>query len=220
MIVFVGYDKREDEAYRVCKASLEKYGNEVIPLVQQNLRELGWYDRPTDNAATEFSLTRFLTPYFAKKIHADQFVVFVDCDFLFTVDIKEVLKEIDPTKAVSVVKHDYTPKSATKMDGQKQEAYPRKNWSSFIVFNRHHPKVLDLTPEVVNMATPAYLHRFSWLDDEDIGELDKDWNYLVGEYPSDHTPKALHYTLGGPWFEETKNCDFADLWIQESLIKE
>lgn len=219
MIVFVGYDRREDIAYRVCKQSLEKYGNKVIPLVQDNLRELGWYDRPSDQkAATEFSLTRFLTPYFASKIHADQFVVFVDCDFLFTTDVKEVLREIDKSKAVSVVKHDYIPRSAIKMDGQIQHSYPRKNWSSFIVFNLHHPSVKALTPQVVNSATPAYLHRFEWVDDQDIGELDKTWNFLVGEYEPEGTPKAIHYTLGGPWFEHTKNCDYADLWIQESRL--
>lgn len=216
MRVFVGYDSREDMAYRVCEASLKKYDNDVIPLLLNDLKDLGWYDREDPRASTEFSITRFLTPHFARILKSEQFVAFVDCDFLFTTDINEVLNEIDKSKAVSVVKHDYTPKTLEKMDGKPQHAYPRKNWSSFIIFNLDHPSVRSLTPQVVNKSTPAYLHRFEWVNDADIGGLDKDWNYLVGEYPADHIPKAIHYTLGGPWFEQTKNCDFADLWIQAS----
>ena len=215
MKVFVGYDRREDLAYKVCKHSLEKFGNEVRPIVQDEMRELGWYDRPVDTqAATEFSLTRFLTPYWAIKTHSDQFVAFVDCDFLFTVNVEDVLQEIDKSKAISVVKHNYIPKSSMKMDGQVQHTYPRKNWSSFIVFNLCHPAVRNLTPSVVNTSTPAYLHRFEWVADDDIGELDKTWNFLVGEYEPEGTPKAIHYTLGGPWFGI--DCDYGDLWTQES----
>lgn len=214
MKVFVGYDRREDLAYKVCKQSLEKFGNEVRPIVQDEMRELGWYDRQDEQAATEFSLTRFLTPYWAIKTHSDQFVAFVDCDFLFTTNVEEVLQEIDKSKAVSVVKHDYVPKSSIKMDGQVQYTYPRKNWSSFMVFNLKHPAVRNLTPQVINTTSPAYLHRFEWLHDDDIGELDKTWNFLVGEYEPQGIPKAIHYTLGGPWFGI--DCDYGDLWTQAS----
>lgn len=211
MKVFVGYDSREHDAYEVCKFSLERRGEvNVYPLIQSKLRDSGLYTRPADvGAATEFSLTRFLTPHLADE----QFVVFVDCDFLFLEDINRVMDEIDPSKAVSVVQHDYKPTESTKMDGCVQSIYPRKNWSSFMVFNTYHPDCKNLTPRVVNSATPAYLHRFGWTDS--IGSLPIDWNYLEGWYPSDYKPKAIHYTRGGPWFENMKNCDFADLWIQE-----
>jgi hypothetical protein len=127
-----------------------------------------------------------------------------------------VLNEIDPSKAVSVVQHDYTPKQTVKMDGCIQHPYPRKNWSSFVVFNCNHPSVQKLTPKVVNQSEPAYLHRFEWLDDSEIGNLDIGWNYLEGWYPQGYNRlKAVHFTLGGPWFEHKKTCDFAPLWIQE-----
>jgi hypothetical protein len=216
--VFVGWDPREDVAWEVCRHSImSRTDNEEVsvqPLIQANLREKGLYQRPIDTrAATEFSLTRFLTPHLAGE---EGYAVFVDCDFLFLTDIREVLAEVDPSKAVSVVKHDYKPTENMKMDGCIQYMYPRKNWSSFIVFNCAHPSVRSLTPAVVNSAEPAYLHRFSWLDDLEIGELDKGWNYLEGWYPAQYDKlNAIHYTLGGPWFNHKKDCDFADLWLSE-----
>ena len=216
--VFVGYDSREDIAWQVCRHSVVRHSAEraeVIPLRQNVLRELGLYTRPHDlGASTEFSLTRFLTPYLA----ADSgWAIFCDCDFLFTTDVSSVLSELDPSKAVYCVQHDYTPTYRVKMDGKAQAIYPRKNWSSFMIFNCEHPDVKALTPAVVNTATAAYLHRFEWIsDDSAIGALELDWNYLEGEYPKpDHTPRVIHYTNGGPWFEEWQNCDFADLWLQE-----
>ncbi len=219
--VYVGWDPREDIAWEVCRHSILRRTNgaevSVTPLVQSELRAQGLYKRPIDNrAATEFSLTRFLTPALASQDGFDGYAVFVDCDFVFTTDIREVISDIDPGKAVSVVKHDYQPTEAVKMDGCVQYPYPRKNWSSFIVFNCSHPGVRALTPDVVNSAEPAYLHRFSWLNDSEIGELDKGWNYLEGWYaPHYDKLKAVHYTLGGPWFEHKMDCDFADLWLSE-----
>lgn len=216
--VFVGYDSREDIAWQVCRHSLLRHsGNQVdvVPLRQQLLRDCGLYTRAHDlGASTEFSLTRFLTPYLASG--AD-WVAFCDCDFLFTTDVRKVFEGLDPSKAVYCVQHDYTPAYRVKMDGKAQAIYPRKNWSSFMIFNRAHPDVHALTPEVVNSTTPAYLHRFEWVaDDCDIGALDLDWNFLEGEYPvPSETPRVIHFTNGGPWFEQWKNCDFADLWLEE-----
>ncbi|MEO0318042.1 MAG: hypothetical protein RL404_1719 [Pseudomonadota bacterium] len=219
--VYVGWDPREDIAWEVCRHSiLSRTDRDLVsvePLVQADLRRQGLYQRAIDTrAATEFSLTRFLTPTLAAQDGYDGMAVFVDCDFLFVTDILDVLAEIDPTKAVSVVKHDYQPTEAVKMDGCIQYPYPRKNWSSFIVFNCAHPAVRALTADVVNVAEPAYLHRFSWLNDSEIGELDKGWNYLEGWYaPQYDQLKAVHYTLGGPWFDHKMDCDFADLWLNE-----
>lgn len=218
MKVFVGYDPREDIAYRVCRHSLLRHTKQAIsvhPLRQDLLRELGLYTRPPDiGAATAFSLTRFLTPYLAAD---DGLSVFVDCDFLFTVPLTDVLGALAPGCAVHVVPHQYAPRRSTKMDGRAQTAYPRKNWSSFIVFDGAHPKVKALTPAVVNSATPAHLHRFGWLEDRDIGRLDVTWNFLVGEYdPVDPAPAAIHYTNGGPWFAGCEDVDYADLWREEA----
>jgi hypothetical protein len=136
--------------------------------------------------------------------------------------VTTVLDGLDPTKAIYVVKHDYAPAFEIKMDGQRQTAYPRKNWSSFMVLNCDHPDVKALTPDIVNSAAPAFLHRFEWIaDDSAIGALDLDWNFLEGEYPKPPLPpRVIHFTNGGPWFDEWTNVDFADLWLNERAIYE
>lgn len=219
--VFIGYDTREDIAYQVARHSLLRHTRQEIgihPIRQAAVRELGLYTRPVDaTATTEFSLTRFLTPYLAAQ--TEGWVLFTDCDFLFNTDITGVLEGLDPAKAIYVVQHDYQPAHDIKMDGQKQTRYPRKNWSSFILFNLAHPDVRALTPEVVNSASPAFLHRFQWVaDDAHIGALDLDWNFLEGEYPRpETTPRVVHFTNGGPWFAEWQAVDFADLWLAEEV---
>jgi lipopolysaccharide biosynthesis glycosyltransferase len=221
--VFVGYDSREDIAWQVCRFSLERHARGTVPvhpLRQTTLRELGLYTRPVDSkASTEFSLTRFLTPYLNA---APTWSMFVDCDVLFTGDVAAILQGLDPTKAVYVVQHDYSPANRVKMDGKQQHIYPRKNWSSMMLFNGAHPDVQTLTPQLVNTAEPAFLHRFSWVKkDEDIGAVDLTWNYLEGEYPVPEVPpKAIHYTNGGPWFENWKDVAFGDLWMREKEMYE
>ena len=216
--IFVGYDSSEDIAWQVCRHSLLRHADNdltVIPIRQRVLRELELYTRPHDvDASTEFSLTRFLTPYLAAQ---SGWVLFCDCDFLFTTDVREVFEGLDQSKAVYCVQHNYTPAYDLKMDGKKQAIYPRKNWSSFILFNCDHPDVQKLTPAVVNSATPAFLHQFKWIsDDRAIGSLDRDWNFLEGEYrKTDTVPRVIHFTNGGPWFEQWQNCDYADLWLEE-----
>jgi lipopolysaccharide biosynthesis glycosyltransferase len=216
--VFVGYDSREDIAWQVCRHSLLRHSDNnlsVIPLRQPVLRELGLYTRAHDiGASTEFSLTRFLTPHLAAQ---SGWVIFCDCDFLFTTDVQKVFEGLDSSKALYCVQHDYTPHFQMKMDGKKQAVYPRKNWSSFMIFNCDHPDVRALTPAIVNSVSPAFLHRFEWLKDEAaFGALDLDWNFLEGEYPKpQETPRVIHFTNGGPWFEEWQNCDYADLWLHE-----
>jgi hypothetical protein len=135
---------------------------------------------------------------------------------MITGEVSKVLTGLDPSKAVYVVQHDYTPALSIKMDGKAQHVYPRKNWSSFIVFNGRHPAVKALTPGVVNTAEPAFLHRFTWLEDDGIGALDVNWNFLVGEYSKPAAvPAAIHYTNGGPWFENHVDVDYGDLWLAE-----
>ena len=215
--IFIGWDSREDIAYQVCKHSIlsrRKTAN-VNPLKQSKLRKENLYWREPDLlASTEFTFTRFLVP---EIMEFDGWALFMDCDMLLTTDIKELWKQRDPKYAVMCVKHEYTPEEGTKMDGKQQLPYPRKNWSSVMLFNCKHPSNLALTKELVNdpKTTGAYLHRFSWLDDEEIGELEHTWNYLVGWYNNIDLPKIIHYTEGGPWFENYQDCDFADLWLKE-----
>ena len=142
--------------------------------------------------------------------------LFCDSDIIFLDDVKELFDQADDKYAVMCVKHDYAPKEGIKMDGQVQTVYPRKNWSSVMLFNCAHPSNAALDMDLVNEPeiNGAYLHRFSWLEDEEIGELSHEWNYLVGHYTSG-SPKALHYTEGGPWFENYRNCEFHTEWKQE-----
>ena len=217
MKVFVGYDPREDIAYQVCKHSILTKQSEadVRPLVQKELRDAGWYKRPVDKlASTEFTFTRFLVPELA---NFKGWAVFMDCDMILTTDIKQLFDQADDRYAVMCVQHDYTPKEGLKMDGQKQTVYPRKNWSSVVLFNCAHPSNARLTQDMVNdpELNGAYFHRFSWLKDEEIGELDHTWNYLVGVYDDIETPNLIHYTEGGPWFENYRDCEFHQLWKDE-----
>lgn len=219
--LFVGYDSKEPAAYHTFVQSiLTKSSGQVsvTPLVQRTLRAQGLYTRPRgDKEATEFSMTRFLVPYLANY---QGLAIFADCDMLARVDLFEVLEAVwaDPGKAVWVCKHDYTPCAETKMEGQTQTAYPRKNWSSFIVFNT--PRCHVLSPEYVNSATGLNLHRFLWLKDEDIGTLPLEWNWLVGEYESNPNAKILHYTEGGPWLPSTAECDHSSDWLAEWYLME
>ena len=217
MKVFVGYDTREDIAYQVCKQSIlsKQPAADVRPLKQQELRDAGWYKRDVDKlASTEFTFTRFLIP---ELTDFKGWALFMDCDMILTTDIKELFDQADDKYAIMCVQHDYTPKEGTKMDGQKQTIYPRKNWSSVMLFNCGHPANRKVTQSLVNdpEINGAYLHRFSWLNDFEIGELHHTWNYLVGVYDDIKKPKLIHYTEGGPWFENYRNCEFADLWKAE-----
>lgn len=222
--VFVGWDSREPIAYDVCEHSLLRHSSvalSITPLKQDDLRARGLYARDVDPlASTEFTYTRFLTPYLAGY---EGWALFCDCDFLWTADVAELFAKADDGKAVLCVQHDYRPTERTKMDGQVQTAYPRKNWSSMILFNCGHPANAALTPDIVNSESGAFLHRFQWLTDDQIGEVDHTWNWLEGWYdkPTDEVPPAaIHYTRGGPWFENWQDVDYADLWLKErDLVK-
>jgi lipopolysaccharide biosynthesis glycosyltransferase len=188
---------------------------DVRPIKQAELREQGLYARNADPlAATEFTYTRFLTPHLAGfNGHA----LFCDCDFLWTGDIAELLALADAEKAVSCVQHDHRPPEAAKMENAVQTVYPRKNWSSLMLFNCAHPSVRKLDAETVNSQTGAFLHRMQWAADDEIGALPETWNWLEGwcKTASGETPKVIHYTRGGPWFEQWQNVEFADLWREE-----
>ena len=215
---FVGYDSKEDIAYRVCKTSLLKRSSIDINVFSLKINELkakNHYSRSIDPlASTEFTYSRFLVP---SLMNFKGWGVFCDCDFLFLEDVKKLFENLSEDKAVYCVKHDYSPKEKHKMDGQKQTIYPRKNWSSFIIFNCGHPSNKILSNNIVNSETGSYLHQFKWLKDNEIGSLDERWNWLEG-WTSNHNsqkPFAVHYTRGGPWFEEWKDVEFATEWIKE-----
>ncbi|EDP63529.1 hypothetical protein BAL199_07348 [alpha proteobacterium BAL199] len=216
--VFVGYDSREDVAFRVCESSLRHRSSialDIRPIVQSEMRSRGLYWRSKDPlASTEFTYSRFLTPYLAGY---QGWALFCDCDFLWLSDIAELVALADPATAVMCVHHDHQPTEATKMDGAVQTTYPRKNWSSLMLFNCGHPMTRSLTPETVNTATGAHLHRMQWADDAQIGALPPSWNWLEGSMakPESGTPDAIHFTRGGPWFDGWQDVDYGDVWRHE-----
>ena len=218
LFFFIGYDSKEDIAYRVCKYSFQKRSSVKLNIYSLKIEELiakKLYFRSVDPlASTQFTDSRFLVP---ALMSYKGWAIFCDCDFIFFDDISKILASLDPSKAIYCVQHDYTPKEKHKMDGQKQTLYPRKNWSSFIVYNCDHPSNKKLTPEIVNSESGAFLHQFKWLKDSEIGSLDERWNWLEG-WTSNHNsnlPYAVHYTRGGPWFQEWQDVEFANEWIKE-----
>ena len=217
--VYVGWDSREPIAFEVCKASILKHATvpvKIVPLKRHNLVRDNMYWREEDAlASTEFTFTRFLVP---DLMGHRGWALFIDCDFLFLTDIKELFDQVNDNYAVMCVHHDYTPKEGEKMDGQKQINYPRKNWSSAVLWNCGHPDNKVVDKELVNDPTidGKYMHRFSWLTDDKIGKISHEWNWLVGWYKPvrDGQPKALHYTEGGPWFDQYRNCPFSKEWYE------
>lgn len=213
--VFVGYDTREDIAYQVCEHSIKRFDSNVVvtPLIQNELRQQKVYWREIDKlASTEFTFTRFLIPHL---MNYKGWALFIDSDIIFLEDVNNLFALADDKYAVMCVQHDYTPKPGIKMDGQVQTVYPRKNWSSVVLWNCGHPSNEKVTVDSVNNPNfdGAYFHRFSWLKDEEIGSLPVDWNWLVGWYDKDDgTPRALHYTEGGPWFKNYRHCEFHGEW--------
>jgi hypothetical protein len=215
--IFVGYDPVESVSWHTFTHSIftkSKKPVAIIPVNLGNLVDIYRRDR-NEKQSNEFSFTRFLVPYLSDY---DGFSVFFDCDMLMRCDVNEILSVVDsqPGKAVYVVKHDYTPKDQIKYLNTTQYAYPRKNWSSVVLWNCSHPANRIVTPDFVNTASPMELHRFMWLKDEDIGELDVRWNWLVGEYGNPPVDvKNVHWTIGGPYFKEYASVDFSDEWFEE-----
>lgn len=217
--IFIGFDKAETAAWHTLAHSIFRQSSTpvaLIPLYLENLKSI--YTRPRDEKqSNEFSFTRFLVPYLSEY---NGYALFLDCDMLLRDDINKIFEEVkkNPGKAVYVVKHDYIPKNSTKYLGTVQYCYPRKNWSSVVLWNCSHSSNKTVTPDFVNSAPPMDLHRFSWLHDEEIGELDVRWNWLVGEYqnpPAD--VKNIHWTIGGPYFNEYQDVDFSNEWFRENI---
>ena len=210
----MGWDSREAIAYDVCEYSIKKHCSlaNIIPLKLTDLRYELTYTRPDDPlSSTDFTFSRFLVPFLNKY---EGWAIFCDCDFLWLHDINNLFDMVDDQYAVMVAKHDYKPPQKVKMDGKAQHQYPRKNWSSLVLWNCSHPSNEQVTPELVNTETGQYLHRFTWLQDHEIGEVPHTWNWLTDWYeePIDGHPRALHFTLGGPWFDNYKDTKYANVW--------
>jgi hypothetical protein len=226
-----GWEAREAVGFNVAQFSAIRRTSEplrFIPLMENALRYNELYTRPHEqrngqlwdmisNApmATSFACSRFLAPWLSEK----QWVLGCDfADMLFCADPAELFNMADDRYAVMVVKHRHEPDEQTKMDGQIQTAYSRKNWSSVILWNTDHPGNTRLTLEMVNSVPGRELHQFCWLEDDEIGELPVEWNFLVDITPMTVKPKLLHFTRGIPAMAGYESGPWADMWLKELAI--
>jgi len=219
--LYIGYDKAESEAYRVAVKTLADYTDiEPEPLDAERLQASGLLRRPVDHrgqmydfvsgspCSTDFAASRFLVPILCQSGWA----LFTDCDVVFLADPSELMAVADPDKAVMVVKHDHFG-HGTKMGGMVQTNYNRKNWSSVMLFNCDHPANRRLSVQDVNERPGRDLHAFYWLHDSEIGELPKEYNWLVNVTEKPDNPKIAHYTQGGPWIKGWHRVEHDDLWL-------
>ena len=213
--VFIGFDPRETAAFHVLAQSIHARASQpvtIAPLMLSQLEGVMTRERHPLQS-TDFSFSRFIVPYLCDY---RGWAVFMDCDMLMLDDVAKLWALRDDRYAVQVVKHDHVPKEQTKFLGQPQSKYEKKNWSSVMLFN--NAKCRALTPEYVNEATGLQLHRFQWLQSDDlIGDIPHRWNWLVGydkRVPLKEVSN-LHYTIGGPYFREYRHTDYAKQWFDE-----
>jgi lipopolysaccharide biosynthesis glycosyltransferase len=211
--VFIGYDPREAVAFSVLAYSIHARSSQpvsITPLMLSGLQGVMSRERHPLQS-TDFSFSRFLTPYLSNY---RGWSVFMDCDMLMLDDIAKLYALRDERYALMVVKHDHVPKEDRKFLDEPQTPYQKKNWSSVMLFN--NARCQALTPAYVNAAPGLELHQFKWLASDDlIGALPERWNHLVGYHPQRKGVSLVHYTLGGPYFEDYRNCEYAEEWRAE-----
>jgi lipopolysaccharide biosynthesis glycosyltransferase len=215
--IFIGYDPREAIAYHTCVNSIIRHASQPVAIIPVALNLFKDYAETHTDGSNHFIYTRFLVPHL---MSFTGWAIFIDGDMIVRDDIVKLwdLREMD--KDVMVVKHDYKTRMPVKYMGSKNEDYPRKNWSSVILWNCSSYPNRKLTPEFIQNSTGAYLHRFSWLDDSRIGELPKEWNWLPDEYDANPDAKLLHYTLGTPCFHEFADTPQGAEWHRERILTE
>ena len=210
--IYIGFDQREAIAYHTFVQSLIENASIPLDITPLAVRNLKGYEEKHEDKSNDFVYSRFLTPFLNDF---KGWAIFADGDMICQADIKELLDLRDDSKALQVVKHDYKTKAYQKYLGNINQDYPRKNWSSVILWNCAHPKHKILTPDFIANQPGKYLHRFSWLEDSEIGELPKEWNWLATEYPNNEQANIIHYTLGTPCFKDYRNTEMSDIWLKK-----
>jgi len=210
--IFIGYDgKVEPVAFHVCLQSLIEHSSEPLeihPLALPNMERF-YAERHTDGS-NAFIYSRFLVPYLCGFAgHA----IFLDGDMLVRRDIAELWNHRRADRGVQLVPHDYRTRFPTKYLGAPNDDYPRKNWSSVVLWNCAYYPNRVLTPEFVSKQPGSYLHRFKWLTDEQIDPLPKAWNHLVSEQDPNPAAALYHYTIGSPCFEGYDKQEGAQEWF-------
>ena len=207
--IVVGFDQKESVAYHTFTQSVIQKSTMPVRFMPLSIDSLTNYKEVHKDGSNEFIYSRFLVPYL---MNFKGWAIYADGDMVCLKDIKKLWDLRDDKFAIQVVKHDYKTKIKTKYWGNKNEDYPRKNWSSLILWNCNHESHKMLTPEFIQKQTGAFLHRFSWIKDEEIGEIEKEWNWLAIEYPEIEDPSVIHYTLGTPCFKEYKETSMSKYW--------
>ena len=207
--IFVGYDEREAIAFHAFNQSLIENSSDILSISPLILRALPGYQELHTDGSNSFIYSRFLTPYLNDF---KGWAIFADGDMVCKADIAELWALRDSSKALLCVKHNYKTKASKKYLGNKNQDYPRKNWSSLVLWNCEHPDNRILTPEFVQNQSGSFLHRFNWLSDNVIGDLPVEWNWLAGEYPDNYEAKIIHYTLGTPCFSDYRESEMSDEW--------
>lgn len=219
MKIFIGYDPREAVVYHVCANSIIRHASQPPVITPLALTNMKFYSEgkieiiegyPPTN---QFIFSRFLVPYL---MDYKGWGLFIDGDMIVLDDIKGIFDLADENKAVMCVQHDYKTKYPIKYLNQINGDYPRKNWSSVMLFNCSHPDNGKLTPEFIEASTGKYLHRLQWTDA--IGELPIEWNWLADEYGENSNAKLVHYTAGAPCFHNFATTPMAALWHKERML--
>lgn len=224
--VYVGFDAQELRTCNIAIASL--HGNTERSQVHvdriSRLSLFKYYARPTSQMptgqlyddisdapmSTDHAIARFFVPFL---MNYRGWALFTDGDVLFRDDVRKLFAYADDRYAVQVVQHPPQMDEAVKKLGHVQSTYPRKNWSSVVLWNCGHPSNAALTVEVLNAWPGRDLHAFSWLSDDAIGALPSRWNYLVGVSDPDPDPAIVHYTLGTPDMPGHANDPYATEWF-------
>jgi lipopolysaccharide biosynthesis glycosyltransferase len=208
--IYVGWDAREQAAYNVFCNSVIKHSTSPVSFTPVGLHLMrDAYREWHNDGSNDFIYSRFLVPYLQRY---EGWAIFADGDMVCQDDITHLWAMRDPKYAVMVAKHEYKTKMPVKYLGAKNEDYPRKNWSSLILWNCAHPANRILEPAYVQRASGATLHRFAHLSDDEIGDIPLEWNWLAIEYPEKLDVSLVHYTLGIPAFQRFKETDYAPLW--------
>ena len=216
--IFIGYDPREAVAFHTCVNSIIRHASVPVSIIPLALNLLEGYSETHKDGSNHFIYSRFLVPHLMKF---NGWAIFIDGDMILRDDIAKLWALREMNKDVVVVKHDYKTRMSEKYLGSKNEDYPRKNWSSVILWNCGSYPNRCLTPDFVMTATGADLHRFTWIKDERIGELPPEWNWLDIEYDWNPAAKLVHYTLGTPCFHEfADQGDFSNEWHRERMLAE
>lgn len=212
---FIGFDPREAVVYHVCVNSLVRHCSEPLSVTPLALKNLRFYNEAHTDGSNAFIYSRFLVPHL---MGYKGWAIFMDGDMLLRDDLAKLWALRDNSKAVMCVHHNYKTRARGKYLGSSNADYPRKNWSSVVLWNCAHEANRVVTPGFVMEATGAQLHRFTWLNDEDIGHLPVEWNWLPDEFGANEDAKLLHWTLGAPCFHEYANAPMAAEWHRERLL--